>query len=510
MFIDRWSKPWYKYTEKHHLIWTGHYWENTWPDIYMGPDNMAMYAWHQMPGIDMLGNSLERRPDQFGNNLAVKELSSIANQFERHRALSESYGGAGWDLRFEDMKRLGDWEYALGVNFLNQHISVLSLVGDRKQDYPQSFASYDPYWHLYRNQMDYFARLSVALTSGKQLNKTLILEPTTSVWMYYGGEGDQKVKEIGISFKKVIQFLEENQVEYDLGCENVIKDHGHIEGKNFIVNQRSYDLVVIPDMMENIDKATFLVLQKYISNGGKVLQLGETPQLVDGERSASLVTLTETANWIRKPLSKAVVKEFLLRDDFRMTPSATGRVHHNRRQLQDGQVLFMANFSLEEEANTSVNVKGASAEAICPQDGKVFPIYYEKKGDKIAFPVHLYPGGSYMVYIHNKQVVAPANKPLEQVRKLVNSPASEVELLYPNVLNIDYVNLNLMGEDKGSMYYAKASDLIYKRFGYENGCPWNSVQYKTVFLDKNKSHKQGDRFQISYFFNIFPGVDKAI
>ena len=262
-------------------------------------------------------------------------------------------------------------------------------------------------------------------------------------------------------------------------------------------------------MMENIDKATFLVLQKYISNGGKVLQLGETPQLVDGERSASLVTLTETANWIRKPLSKAVVKEFLLRDDFRMTPSATGRVHHNRRQLKDGQVLFMANFSLEEEANTSVDVKGASVEAICPQDGKVFPIYYDEKGRQIAFPVHLYPGGSYMVYIHNKQVVAPANKPLEQVRKLVNSPASEVELLYPNVLNIDYVNLNLMGEDKGNMYYAKASDLIYKRFGYENGCPWNSVQYKTVFLDKNKSHKQGDRFQISYFFNIFPGVDKA-
>lgn len=35
MFIERWSKPWYEYTEENNLVWTGHYWENTWPDIYL-------------------------------------------------------------------------------------------------------------------------------------------------------------------------------------------------------------------------------------------------------------------------------------------------------------------------------------------------------------------------------------------------------------------------------------------------------------------------------------------
>ena len=510
LFIERWAKPWYEYTKKNNLVWTGHYWENTWPDIYHGPDNMAMYAWHQMPGIDLLFNSLELRPDQFGNNMAVKELSSIANQFERHRTLSETYGGAGWDLRFEDMKRLGDWEFALGVNFLNQHYSSLSLVGHRKQDYPQSFLNYDPYWHLYKNQMDYFARLSVALSSGRQINRILVLEPTTSVWMYYGGGTNQKLKDIGNSFKGMVQFLEDNQVEYDLGCENVIKGHGSVKGKNFIVNKRAYDLVVIPDKMENIDRATFLLLKDYIGAGGSVLQLGENLQLIDGDQSEAMSEITEKENWIKSSLSKKVVEEYLLSDDFLLTPSVSGRVHHNRRILNDGQVLFVSNFSLEEEANATVTVKSASAEEICPLTGKIKPLWFKKEGDKISFPVHLFPGESLMVFIHDIKALLSEDKPDETLKKLVHVRDCKVERLHPNVLTLDYVTLNLMGNDKGNMYYARASDSIYKRFGYEKGCPWKGVQYKTVFLDQNKSYKEGDRFEISYAFNLDPDVDRGI
>jgi hypothetical protein len=65
-----------------------------------------------------------------------------------------------------------------------------------------------------------------------------------------------------------------------------------------------------------------------------------------------------------------------------------------------------------------------------------------------------------------------------------------------------------MGENKGNLYYARASDMIYKRFGYERGSPWNMVQYKTVFLDQNKLHKEGERFELSYFFNAASGTDK--
>jgi len=138
LFIERWSKPWYEYTEEKGIAWTGHYWEHGWPSPHHGGDNMAMYAWHQVPAIDMLFNTWEGRPDQFGNVRAVKELRSAANQMGRVRTLSETYGGSGWELTFEDMKRNGDWEYVLGVNLMNQHLSYQTLMGDRKHDFPQS------------------------------------------------------------------------------------------------------------------------------------------------------------------------------------------------------------------------------------------------------------------------------------------------------------------------------------------------------------------------------------
>ena len=102
LFIDRWSKPWHAWCEEHGMKFTGHYWEHSWPRMQPGGDNMAMYAWHQVPAIDMLFNQFNDSSShaQFGNVRSVKELASAANQTGRQRKLSETYGGSGWDLTF--------------------------------------------------------------------------------------------------------------------------------------------------------------------------------------------------------------------------------------------------------------------------------------------------------------------------------------------------------------------------------------------------------------------------
>ena len=123
MFIERWSKLLYSYYENNHLLWTGHYWEHGWPSPHHGGENMAMYTWHQMPAIDTLMNEYHEEVNaQFGNVRSVIELASVTNQLGLTRTLSETYGTGGWDLRFEDINRFGDWEYVLGVNFMNQHL----------------------------------------------------------------------------------------------------------------------------------------------------------------------------------------------------------------------------------------------------------------------------------------------------------------------------------------------------------------------------------------------------
>ena len=234
MFIQHWSIPWHKYTEAKNLEWTGHYWEHSWPDPAPGSDNMAMYAYHQIPAIDMLFNTESERPDQFGNVRSVKELASIANQFDRSRALSETYGGSGYELDFVSMKRNGDWEYALGVNFMNQHLSYQSILGDRKHDFPQTFSYHAPWWSEYPLQADYFGRLSLALSSGKQVNRTVVIEPTTTAWMFYApGSRNNETDSLELTFRQFIDAMERSKVEYDLASEKTMKDFGKAE-KNLL------------------------------------------------------------------------------------------------------------------------------------------------------------------------------------------------------------------------------------------------------------------------------------
>ena len=127
------------------------------------------------------------------------------------------------------MKRIGDWLEVLGVNTLDQHLSYVTIRGARKRDHPQSFSYHEPWWDAYHVSAEYLARLSLALSQGEQVNRVLVLEPTTTAWMYQGDEA--KLKELGDSFFKLLMALEAAQIEYDIGDEDVIARHGSLEGK---------------------------------------------------------------------------------------------------------------------------------------------------------------------------------------------------------------------------------------------------------------------------------------
>ncbi len=284
LFIERWAKPYYEYCEKNKLAWTGHYWEHAWPSPVMGPDNMAMYAWFHMPGIDVLMNQYSEKTDaQFGNVRAAKELISAANQMGRQRTMSETYGAAGWALRFEDMKRIADWQYAVGVNFVNQHLSYVTIKGARKRDHPQSFSYHEPWWHLYRTMGDYLGRMSLAMSSGEQVNKILVLEPTTTAWTRFANSGNNTgFAAFGQEFQDFVTALEKHQIEYDLGSEKILEQVGSVDNGKLVVGRRSYDLVVLPAHMDNINKKTAELIDSYVRQGGKILSFGNAPWIVDG------------------------------------------------------------------------------------------------------------------------------------------------------------------------------------------------------------------------------------
>lgn len=521
MFLERWSRPWNKYTEAKGLKWTGHYWEHGWPDPKHGGDNMAMYAYHQYPGIDMLFNT-DTRPDQFGNIRAVKELSSVVNQLDKSRALSESYGGAGWELSFEDMKRLGDWEYVLGVNMLNQHLSHMTLKGARKRDYPQSMSYHTPWWDKYKPLNEHFHRLSFAMTTGKQVNRILIIEPTSTAWMLNSavktksvGMNNLPIDELKEKFQDLLTKFELNQVEYDLGSERIIMDHGSIDDRKFVVGSRAYDLVVLPPMFENLMDSTYRLLLEYLQNGGKVLSMAGIPDRVGGNKSKSMVeSFNQYADqWILVDnIDQKVINTYFNSTDFNPDnpESWGGNVFHHRRILKDGQLYFFTNYNKDENAQISFSGKGRSVVEFDPMSGEYHVLDALETEGFIHMEFNLPPSGSKLLFFSEGSENGYKKEFQEEAKgRLVKTSETKIERLDPNTLTLDYCDLKVDGKTYKDMYFYNAADTIYKVYlkeiyGY-NYNPWsNAVQYRTRIMDKNQFDSTTG-FEVSYNFRIANG-----
>lgn len=492
LFIDRWSKPWHDYTESKHIAWTGHYWEHAWPNPSQGPDNMAMYAWPQIPAIDMLFNQFNEKVNaQFGNVRSVKELASVANQIGQRRTLSETYGGGGWDLRFEDMKRLGDWEFVLGINTMNQHLSFGTIVGGRKYDYPQSFSYHEPWWKHYGVLGDYFARLSLALSTGAEVNHILVLEPTTSAWMYAGPRPNARMMEIGSAFQEFITRLAHSQVEFDLGSENIIRDHGKVDGKQFVVGKRSYDVVVLPPGTENLDAATAKLIRQYMQAGGKLTSYASGELLVNGAPGGLSI-----ARQGEEPANPDIT-------------SAGEMLFHQHRRLTDGELWFFANSSLETAASATVKAKGKSVEKLDLLTGRTSPYPANVAAGSLEFSVALPPAGSLLLVA--KDVPGPAAAtPQPAAGQAVESRSPlTVARTSPNAIRIDYCDLTLNGVTKKDVYFFKAADEVFKAFGFAEGDPWTTaVQFKTSILDRNKFAPDSG-FEATFWFDVAEDVNTA-
>ena len=506
MFIDRWSKPYSRYCLDHNLKWTGHYWEHDWPRMGYSPDNMAMYAWHQMPGVDMLFNQFDENDPQaqFGNVRSIKELRSAANQIGQERTLSETYGGGGWSEGFKDFKRLGDWEYALGVNFMNQHLAHMTLTGARKYDYPPVFTYNSPWWQDYKALNDHFGRLSMMMSKGVQKNRILIIEPNSTLWCYDSSIANPSdVMEIGKAFQSFITTLEKSQVEYDLGSENIMKDHGSVSGKLLAVGKASYSTVVLPPRMENLNRPTFDLLSRFIAQGGKVICFS-TPDRLEGSESKEVSRLFDSPSVIRlSQLSADVIARHFASPECRIQ-FRNGDLYHQRRMMADGQQLLLVNSSLDETTSGSVSLKGKSLLMLDTQDGKIYAYPATEKNGMLTAKFEITPAGSLLLYASAAKQIAnfpAASLYHKEGQKVAASSQTVVRRLRDNAMILDFCDLTVKGSTYMKCHTMKAAKLAYQAHGFEKGDPWNrSVQFKRQFLDRDTFKTGG--FRVVYHFKI--------
>jgi len=510
LFLDRWAVPWFDYCEKNNLDWTGHYWEHGWPYPGDGIDEAAFYMYHQMPGVDMLGRSYDAAgmEGQFGNTRACRELGSAANQSGWNRRLSETWGGAGWQISFAEMKRLVDWEVVLGVNFVNPHLSYFSMQGVRKFDYPPSFSYQEPWWGSFSLMGDYVGRICMAMSAGEQINKTLVIQPNTTAWMYHSATKNHKaIYELSKTFKSFIQNLEAQQLEYDLGSEQVLKRFGTSDSKGISLRERSYNRFIIPPGMRNIETNTLNLLEEFMKNGYSILCLSDSVNFTDGkpDQRVSGLAAKYPENWIRGNIDNTVqIQSFLATEGFslKQTDPKSGQIFHQRRYLKDGQILFLVNSDLEKSAEAQLEIQGKYLTELNLLTGKPQPMEHSRNSGNLTAIVSIPEGGSKLLLITNKPVnTEKALNPKNQASIAAKGDIT-VKRLENNVLTIDYLDLETRNQRLKGAYFMTAMYALFKESGLPTGNPWqHKIQFRQQYLDMNNF---GDNtgFTVRYQFKV--------
>jgi hypothetical protein len=514
LFIEGWAKPYSEYCAANNLQMTGHYLEHEWPAPNYTSDFLALLAYSHMPGIDCLMNQWKTGPhDQFGNARPPKEVRSVANQLGRPRTMSETYGAGGWDLTFIDQKRIADWEFALGINFIDQHLSYMTIMGARKRDHPQSFSYHEPWWHAYKTMGDYLGRMSVAMSKGKQLNRILVLEPTTTAWMHYSpGAPSERLEAIANGFTDFINRLEAAQVEYDLGSEDVLKTHGRPEGRMLAVGERTYDVLVLPAEMDNLNDSTLNLLSLYLEGGGRVLCLSGEIGFVDGRASDLPAKLAASypLNWVARAAGE-VIPELAEASSpgikFLDLEGDSSSFFHHRRVLADAELVFLTNINPEKAIKGRFAAAGKSVEIWDPFTGKNSPYPGEQQEGKIAVGFEIAPGGSGLFCLRPKKG-RRVGVQKSQWEEHVPDGELSIRAESPNVLTIDYCDLKFGNKVTKDLYFYDAQLKTFQHHGLERN-PWDSaVQFKTSILDLD--HFAPDSgFEAGYGFEVGPGVDPS-
>ena len=345
--------------------------------------------------------------------------------------------------------------------------------------------------------------MSLVLSQGEQRNDILLIEPNSTVWMYASHRYTQpRVMKIGKAFQSLVTSLNSDQVEFDLGSETIIRNLGSVRDGRLVVGKREYSTVIIPPMCENLFPSTAALLADFAKNGGRIIALSE-PCLEDAVESGRLRAL-----WQLPSVSRSL--DIPGNGHIRIQQVERGDLQHQRREFSDGELLFLANSSLEKKAAGRVELIGAGLEVLDTFTGEIFRDDHALVSDgKVSFEYDLPPAGHLLVFAPRKGKGLKRLPALQRVSSdgaVPLEPASslEVKRLEDNYLTLEFCDLTVDGKTTGDLFVADANLSLFDHFGWTD--PWEKrVQYKDDIIACD-TLSTGD-ITVTYRFEAKGGTD---
>jgi len=330
------------------MLWTGHYNGEDSPTTNMLNVGglMQQYRHMQMPGIDALGlhyNSLH----------CGKIMTSVANQYGQARRLSELFGISGHNMTFEDRMWITAWHTLMGVNFMCPHLSLYSMKGERKRDYPPTISYQQPYWRYNKLFEDFSARLCTFASTGQSEAEICVIHPLESNYIEHA-QGVAAPRDNAL--EALLRTLMQAHRNVDFGDEQILSEIGRAENGRLAIGAMAYRIVVLPPML-TIRASTLSLLERFAAQGGSVLAAQALPTLVDGaENDGALAALRACATLIpdetgwRDALTAKTPPLFSLRG------ARAQEIWTHLRAVQDGSTLQLSNTSRLTSQTVSLRV----------------------------------------------------------------------------------------------------------------------------------------------------------
>lgn len=470
-------------------------------------DTMRCYCNMDIPGIDILIDEKEFT--------SVKQAASVAAQNGKTHVMSELYGVTHWDCTFKTYKLQGDWQAALGITIRIPHLSHMSLEGEAKRDWPASIFCQSPWYKEFPYIEDHFSRLNTILTEGKRITNIAMVNPIESMWVSVG-TNDTTLdfrNELDKEFKENAEWLLYNMLDYDYLCEAMLGE----QCKEFTENPTGvlkvgcsdYKTVIVPGMV-TIRSTTLDILEKFRSNGGKVVFMGRVPKLVDGKVSDRATELSKKCICIERS-KNALINELSDMRDIeikKQNGENSNNLLYQLREVGKDKWLFVSHVNYKKNnistpENYTVRVKGEYYLTVYDtMTGDKYKIPSEIKNNETEFRLQCFNEDSFLIKLtkeesEDKIKISPAG--FKTVKTITDTESFERH--ESNVLLLDYARYSVdNGDIRDKDEILKLDNKIRKQLGFKIRTGQDKQPWAT---------EKGEEHLVTLYYDIYSDIETS-
>ena len=443
LFAENYMKNIYDWCEAHGCKLTGHIMmeESIFSQMTSTGGVMPLYEYFHVPGIDWL----RRRID---SPVIGKQVGSVACQLGKKQVLTESFALCGWDVSFEELKWIAEWQFVNGVNQICQHLEAYTIKGERKRDYPPSLFIQQTWWNEYKKFNDYLGRLCVVLSEGDQTADVLVLHPMQSGYITYDGTRTDEIRMLDDSFTETCSALSGFHISYHLGDETIIRRYGKVHKSNFIVGIIPYRAVIMP-CMYSVSAYTVGLLLSFIENGGHVFSIGKFPYFSNGDQALLDELCNKTICISLDNVREKMIAMGLVSLSIEENGQEISSISYQQRETKDGTVLFIVNHSRNSGYYADITVfnKSCSVNLWMAESGKVQSLSYDTGNRGTHFNLSFEPMQSYIVVLCDDIAGKTLSIQSVPLQTAYLAPEWKIDRMDLNSMTMDFCTYRIDRED---------------------------------------------------------------